>query len=342
LGAPLIAQCLGGNHWVHVLDSAALYVMLALGLNVMVGFAGLLDLGYIAFYAVGAYAAALLSSPHLSIHMAWLGQLLMNGHITSLGIIAIAMGLAAFFGVLFGAPALRLRGDYLALVTLGFGEIVRIFISNLDRPINLTNGPKGISDITTVKLGSVDFSQAHTFLGWQLSSLQLYYYLFLGLILLMVWICTRLRHSRIGRAWAAIREDEVAARAMGIETQKLKALAFSIGASFGGVAGAMFGAFQGFVSPESFTFGESVFVLSCVVLGGIGHLPGVILGAILLCLLPEFLRSSIGPLQQAYFGREVLSVDVLRQLIYGLTMIAVMLCRPSGLWPMPVSRGRLK
>ncbi|OXI33202.1 ABC transporter ATP-binding protein [Burkholderia sp. AU16741] len=336
IAAPIVIGSAGGNYWVRVLDFAMLYVMLALGLNVVVGFAGLLDLGYIAFYAVGAYTAALLSSPHLTSQFEWIAALAPNGlHIPFLIIVPIAMALAATFGILLGAPTLRLRGDYLAIVTLGFGEIVRIFMNNLDRPVNITNGPKGITGIDPVHIGGFNLAQTHTLFGFQLPSVYMYYYLFVLCSLLVIWVCTRLQHSRIGRAWAAIREDEIAAKAMGINTRNVKLLAFAMGASFGGLSGSMFGAFQGFVSPESFTFWESIVVLACVVLGGMGHIPGVILGAVLLAIFPEFLRSTMSPLQHALFGHDIVDTEVIRQALYGLAMVIIMLYRSEGLWPAP-------
>jgi len=334
IAAPMVIGAAGGNYWVRVLDFAMLYVMLALGLNVVVGFAGLLDLGYIAFYAVGAYTAALLSSPQLTSQFEWIAQLAPGGlHVPFLFIVPVAMALAATFGVLLGAPTLRLRGDYLAIVTLGFGEIVRIFMNNLDRPINITNGPKGITGIDPVTVAGFNLSQTHEFFGFKFPSVYMYYYLFVLGALVVIWVCTRLQHSRIGRAWAAIREDEIAAKAMGINTRNVKLLAFAMGASFGGLSGAMFGAFQGFVSPESFTFWESIVVLACVVLGGMGHIPGVILGAVLLAVFPEFLRSTMGPLQNAIFGHQIVDTEVIRQLLYGLAMVLIMLYRSEGLWP---------
>jgi branched-chain amino acid transport system permease protein len=161
----------------------------------------------------------------------------------------------------------------------------------------------------------------------------MYYYLFVVGALIVIWTCTRLQHSRIGRAWAAIREDEIAAKAMGINTRNVKLLAFAMGASFGGLSGAMFGGFQGFVSPESFTLWESVVVLACVVLGGMGHIPGVILGAVLLAVLPEILRSTMTPLQNAIFGHQIVDTEVIRQLLYGLAMVVIMLYRAEGIWP---------
>ncbi|AJE97423.1 ABC transporter permease subunit [Pandoraea apista] len=334
--APVLVGYAGGNYWVRVLDFALLYIMLALGLNIVVGFAGLLDLGYIAFYAVGAYVTAFLSSPHLTTQFEWIGHMFPGGlHVPVWFTIPIGAAVAAIFGILLGAPTLRLRGDYLAIVTLGFGEIIRIFMNNLDRPVNITNGPKGITGIQPASLFGFDFSKAHEFFGFKVNSVYMYYYLFVFLALVIAFVCVRLQHSRIGRAWVAIREDEIAAKAMGINTRNIKLLAFAMGASFGGVAGGMFSAFQGFVSPESFTFWESIVVLSMVVLGGMGHIPGVILGGVLLSAFPEILRSTMGPLQMKLFGSVIVDPEVIRQLLYGLAMILIMLYRPAGLWPSP-------
>jgi branched-chain amino acid transport system permease protein len=319
-----------GSSWVRLLDFCLLYIMLALGLNIVVGYAGLLDLGYIAFYAVGAYAMALLASPHLDIHLsAWL-------------ILPIGAGMACIAGVVLGAPTLRLRGDYLAIVTLGFGEIVRLFMNNLDRPVNITNGPQGVNMIDNVKIGSFDFGDGLHIAGYSFGSAYSYYYLFLVLALLTIFICIRLENSRIGRAWMAIREDELAAKAMGINTRNIKLLAFAMGASFGGVAGGLFASFQGFISPESFSLMESVMVLCMVVLGGMGHIGGVILGAILLTLTPEVLRAVINPLQRELFGRMVIDPENLRMLLFGLALIIVMLVKPAGLWPSPRRQEELK
>ena len=300
---------------------AMLYIMLALGLNIVVGYAGLLDLGYIAFYAVGAYVFALLASPHFDLHWsAWL--------ILPLGAIV-----ASLAGILLGTPTLRLRGDYLAIVTLGFGEIVRLFMNNLDRPVNITNGPQGISGIDPVSVAGFSFDRTLHLGPLSLGSPQLYFYLLLALVCVVVVICRRLEASRIGRAWVAIREDEIAAHAMGINTRDMKLLAFAMGASFGGMGGGLFAAFQGFVSPESFTLMESIMVLCMVVLGGMGHIPGVLLGAFLLTITPELLREVINPLQREMFGRMVVDPENLRMLLFGLAMILVMLYRPAGLWP---------
>ena len=330
---PLLLQQ-GGNAWVRILDMALLYVLLALGLNIVVGYAGLLDLGYVAFFAVGAYLFALLGSPHLAEAFPWIAAAFPDGlHLPIWAVIPLAAALAGLFGVLLGAPTLKLRGDYLAIVTLGFGEIIRVFLNNLDRPINLTNGPKGINQIDGITFFGLKLSRPIEVFGFEIASVSLYYYLFLALVIASVVICHRLEQSRIGRAWMAVREDEIAAKAMGINTRNLKLLAFGMGATFGGISGAMFAAFQGFVSPESFSLMESVMIVAMVVLGGIGHLPGVILGALLLAALPEVLRHVAGPLQAMTDGR--LDSAILRQLLIAVAMISIMLLRPRGLWPAP-------
>ncbi len=334
---PLVLQQFG-NAWVRIADMSLLYIMLALGLNIVVGYAGLLDLGFVAFFAVGAYMFGLLASPHLTDTFEAVKSLFPNGMHSSLWlVIPLGAGLAGFFGVLLGAPTLKLRGDYLAIVTLGFGEIIRVFLNNLDHPVNITNGPKGLNQIDSIKLFGLDLGRSLKIGDFTLPSVTLYYYLFLVLVVVSVIICHRLELSRIGRAWMAIREDEIAAKAMGINTRNMKLLAFGMGAAFGGVAGTMFSAFQGFVSPESFSLMESVMIVAMVVLGGIGHLPGVILGAALLSALPEVLRYIAGPLQAMTDGR--LDASILRQLFIALAMIIIMLTRPRGLWPSP-ERGK--
>ena len=330
---PLLLQSVG-NAWVRIADMALLYVLLALGLNIVVGYAGLLELGFVAFFAVGAYVFGLLASPHLTDTFPWIAAMFPNGLHTPLwAVIPIGAALAGLFGVLLGAPTLKLRGDYLAIVTLGFGEIIRVFMNNLDNPVNITNGPKGLGAIDPMTVMGHPLSRKLDLGFVELSSVTQYYYLFLALVLVSVLICYRLQTSRIGRAWMAIREDEIAAKAMGINTRNLKLMAFGMGATFGGVAGVMFASFQGFVSPESFSLMESVMIVAMVVLGGLGHLPGVILGAVLLSALPEVLRFVAGPLQAMTDGR--LDAAILRQLLIALAMIVIMLWRPRGLWPSP-------
>jgi len=330
---PLLLQS-QGNAWVRIADTALLYVLLALGLNIVVGYAGLLDLGFVAFYAIGAYMFGLLASPHLTESFEWIGAMFPQGlHMPLWFVIPAGAFLAGVFGILLGAPTLKLRGDYLAIVTLGFGEIIRVFLNNLDHPVNITNGPKGLNQIDPLHFWGLNLGRPLEIAGYEISSVTLYYYLFLALVLVSIVICHRLELSRIGRAWMAIREDEIAAKAMGINTRNMKLLAFGMGATFGGVSGAMFAAFQQFVSPESFSLMESVMIVAMVVLGGIGHLPGVILGAVLLSALPEVLRYVASPLQAMTDGR--LDAAILRQLLIALAMIIVMLLRPRGLWPAP-------
>ena len=323
------ALAYAGTAWVRIANFAILYILLALGLNIVVGFAGLLDLGYVAFYAVGAYTYALLASPHFDLHLPfWV-------------IVPIGAALAAFFGLLLGAPTLKLRGDYLAIVTLGFGEIVRIFLNNLSRPVNITNGPQGVAGIDPFRIDGFDFAQYQTLLGLQFSGPIKYYYLLLAVVIAVIVINLRLQNSRIGRAWEAIREDEIAASAMGINTRNVKLLAFAMGASFGGLAGGMFSAMQAFISPESFVLVESIMVVSMVVLGGMGNIWGVILGALLLSFVPEILRWTVQPLQEALFGRQLIDPEVIRMLIFGLALVLVMLFRPAGLLPSAVRKREL-
>jgi len=330
---PLVLQS-QGNAWVRIADTALLYVLLALGLNIVVGYAGLLDLGFVAFYAIGAYMFGLLASPHLTESFEWIAAMFPEGlHMPLWIVIPAGAFLAGVFGILLGAPTLKLRGDYLAIVTLGFGEIIRVFLNNLDHPVNITNGPKGLNQIDSIHFWGLNLGRPLQVGDYELASVTLYYYLFLGLVLVSIVICHRLELSRIGRAWMAIREDEIAAKAMGINTRNMKLLAFGMGATFGGVSGSMFAAFQQFVSPESFSLMESIMIVAMVVLGGIGHLPGVILGAVLLSALPEVLRYVASPLQAMTDGR--LDSAILRQLLIALAMIIVMLMRPRGLWPAP-------
>ena len=329
LALPFIIDALFGHGWVRIADFALLYIMLALGLNIVVGYAGLLDLGYIAFFAVGAYTYALLGSPQFGLHWPMYVTLPLGA--------LIACG----FGVLLGAPTLKLRGDYLAIVTLGFGEIIRIFLNNLNAPVNITNGPQGISGIDSLQIGDFSFGNSHELFGMRVDDVHLHYYLFLAFTLLVIFVSRRLQDSRIGRAWVAIREDEVAASAMGINTRNIKLLAFAMGATFGGISGGLFAGFQGFVSPESFSLMESIMVLCMVVLGGMGNVGGVVLGGVLLVALPELFRNAAGPVQLALLGKVVVDPESLRMLMFGLALIVVMLWRPAGLWPSTQRRREL-
>jgi branched-chain amino acid transport system permease protein len=324
------ALAYGGTFWVRITNQAILYCFLALGLNIVVGFAGLLDLGYIAFYAVGAYVYALLASPHFNLHLPfWV-------------ILPIGAAVACLFGVLLGTPTLKLRGDYLAIVTLGFGEIIRIFLNNLSQPVNITNGPQGLYMIDPFRIGDFSFAKPEKILGLDFSGPVKYYYFFLAALIAVIVVNMRLQDSRIGRAWEAIREDEIAARAMGINTRNIKLLAFAMGASFGGIAGGMFAATQQFISPESFILVESVMVLAMVVLGGMGNIWGVVLGAVLLSFVPEILRFTVEPVQKAIFGRMLLEPEVIRMLLFGLALVGMMLFRPAGILPSALRKRELE
>jgi branched-chain amino acid transport system permease protein len=328
---PFLAGMLG-QAWVRILNVTLLYVMLALGLNVVVGVAGLLDLGYVAFYAVGAYTWSLLASAHFNLHYPfWV-------------LLPLGAFLAALAGLMLGAPVLKLRGDYLAIVTLGFGEIVRILMNNFDKvglpwsdkTYNLTNGPRGITGIDGLNFFGVNLQKGLDVFGFHVTGLQVYYFVFLGFAILSVIGVYRLQHSRLGRAWQALREDEIAAKAMGINTRNIKLAAFGFGALTGGLAGGLFASMQGFVSPESFGLLESIMILAMVVLGGMGHIPGVILGAVLLSAMPEVIRYAADEnVQQKIFGIVVIAPEVLRNLIFSLALILIMLYKPQGLWPSP-------
>lgn len=279
---PLVVK----DYYLDVLIMSGIYILLALGLNVIVGFTGLLNLGFAAYYAIGAYTYALLNTK--------LGL----GFWPALPFSAL---LASVAGVLLAIPALRLRGDYLAIVTLGFGEIVRLVLNNWD---SFTNGPNGISGIAAPSLGT-----------FSLGTLKYFYYLVLAFVLPAIIIIRRVENSRIGRAWVAIRENEIAASSMGIDATRYKLYAFAFGTFWAGLAGALFAAKMRFISPESFTFMESVLILSMVILGGIGNVYGAVAGAFLLVLLPEVLRG----------------VQLYRMLILGMGLVLLMIFRPQGL-----------
>jgi branched-chain amino acid transport system permease protein len=275
---------------------AGLYMLLALGLNLVIGFTGLLDLGFMAFYAIGAYMAAI-----LAVHKV--------PFVVCIGAAVLA---STIIRVAVGFPALRLRGDYLAIVTLGFGEVVRLILTNWD---SLTNGPKGLPRV------GESIPPASLF-GLTLSTNLHYYYFILACVLGAIWICARLDSSRVGRAWVAIREDEVAAELMGVEVTKQKVVAFGVSAAFAGLAGAIFAHWEGFVTPESFTFWESCLLVCAVVLGGMGSIPGVILGALCIVVIPEILRDALG----STFANA-------RYLLFGLSLILMAIYRPQGLYP---------
>jgi branched-chain amino acid transport system permease protein len=287
LAAMVAAPLLLGTYATVILTNALLYVVLALGLNIVVGYAGLLDLGFAAFFAVGAYTVGIATLEFgLSF---WLA-------------LPLAILLAVFAGIIIGAPTLRLRSDYLAIVTLGFGEIVRISARNL----RSTGGASGLSGIEQPWL-----------FGWHISGPLDFYYVFCVLAVLAVFVSVRLANSRLGRAWLYVRHDEDAAEAMGINRVRVKLAAYIVGAIYGSIGGAFFAVNLGAISPESFSFRQSVLILMAVILGGMGKIPGVILGAFIVILAPELLRD---------FGD-------LRLLIFALGLLLIMLFRPSGIWP---------
>ena len=331
------------------------YAMLALGLNIVVGFAGLLDLGYVAFYVFGAYTTAFLASPQFGIHVPWFL------------IAPIAILAAALAGILLGTPTLRLRGDYLAIVTLGFGEIVPQLMRNLDKVNvniagrmivgpnrNLTGGALGINPIDALTLPLPPFLQQL----WNVPNLvfsnsnpHASFYLVVGMLVLSFLVCRRLRDSRLGRAWMAIREDETAASSMGINTVTTKLLAFSLGASFSGLVGAFVASYQTAVFPESFNFSVSISILIMVILGGMGSLRGVVVGAFALTYVSQTLLPFLGkvidpPIQS--LGQQT-GIDLLHNftlvsmnyLIFGIVLVLMMIFRPEGLLPSAARKAEL-
>jgi branched-chain amino acid transport system permease protein len=279
------------NYQLRVADNLLLYMLLGAGLTIVVGYAGLLDLGFVAFYAIGAYSYAILASAQFGLHLPFLL------------ILAIATLLAAFAGLLLGYPVLRLRGDYLAIVTLGFGEIIRIIINNWNE---LTNGPKGIAQIDKPNL-----------FGWQLTTPSDFYTLLLITVIVVYVIVFRLERSMLGMAWRAMREDQMAVRASGVNTTLMKLLAFGLSSAIGGAAGVFFAASQRFVSPESFVLQESILIVVLVVVGGVGNLIGTMVGAVVVVIAPELLRQ-----YQDY-----------RMLLFGCLLVGMMILRPEGLLP---------
>ncbi|HUS17471.1 MAG TPA: branched-chain amino acid ABC transporter permease [Chloroflexia bacterium] len=300
------------------------FVLLALGLNIVVGYAGLLDLGYAAFFAIGTYTYAILASSFFDIHTPFWVMLFVSGAVTAL------------FGLIFGAPTLRLRGDYLAIVTLGFGEIVPTFILNLDK---MTGGADGIGGIDRPVIGSFIIGANNDNIA--------FYYLTLVLAVLMIFVINRLRDSRLGRAWMAIREDELAAASMGINTTSTKLLAFALGAGISGFAGTFYGSHLGFASPDQFHFSQSVLILCMVILGGMGNMWGVILGAIIIYLLQTVLliqlNTWLNDLGRAINFQALAEFNLSTNtfFIYGIILVLFMLFRPEGLLPSGRRRAEL-
>lgn len=348
--------------YLEVIFQICVFAALALGLNIVIGMAGLLDLGYVAFYAVGAYAWAFFGSKQMSLLHSVPGaapasaEFAVDPRLFWL-FIFLGVGLAALTGILLGLPVLRLRGDYLAIVTLGFGEVIRVLALNLDKPINLTNGPQGITPIQRPPLPpSWVMDPLRTILeplvGHPVTDAQFYnvlfYFVALIIIMIAIVVARRLDDSRIGRAWTAIREDETAAIAMGIPIVKMKLAAFASGAAFAGAVGVIYAANRTFVSPETFSFLQSIGVLTMVILGGLGSIPGVIIGAAVVVFLNiqvlqtfslylSSLRQSDAVIPIINFAWKDLSTQLdpakYQKLIFGMILVIMMIFRPSGLIP---------
>jgi branched-chain amino acid transport system permease protein len=330
--------------YIDVATQAGIFVALALGLNVVVGLAGLLDLGYVAFFAVGAYLWGIVSTPQITqINPAW--SPVPGDWFFIFLFVGLIVG--AITGILLGLPVLRLRGDYLAIVTLGFGEVIRVLAINLDTPINITNGAQGIGEISRPTLPFVETLRA---MGVTLSDSQFYLLYFYGLVLVIVLltiiVVRRLNNSRIGRAWAAVREDETAAIAMGIPLVRMKLLAFAVGASFAGTMGVVFAAKQLFINPPTFDLIRSIIILSMVILGGMGSIPGAILGAIIVTLLDLMILRRIAEVlrdvQQAGVPiPAALDPTQYQRMLFGMLLILMMIFRPEGLLPEDRRRAEL-
>jgi branched-chain amino acid transport system permease protein len=320
------------SYYLEVATQVGIFVALALGLNIVVGLAGLLDLGYVAFFAVGAYSWAIFGSPHANVIFGGEGFPLAGGWFFVFLFIGLAV--AALTGILLGLPVLRLHGDYLAIVTLGFGEVIRVLANNLDKPINFTNGPKGITPI------------ARPPAPFGLPYGEYFYFLALLIVVAVVIVNRRLENSHIGRAWEAIREDELAARAMGVPLVRMKLMAFACGASFAGVMGVLFSAKQVFINPESFTFLESIGVLAMVILGGMGSIPGAVLGATVVTVLNlQVLKGFslwLNELKNA--GVTILGYSLAdlptqfepakyERMVFGVILVLMMIFRPQGIFP---------
>ncbi|WP_051272198.1 branched-chain amino acid ABC transporter permease [Shimazuella kribbensis] len=305
--------------YMEVAVQTGIYVAMALGLNIVVGFAGLLDLGFVAFFAIGAYTYGIFASPQAT-------QLFHSDFFPLAGtwfwpFILIGGFMAAIFGILLGIPVLRVKGDYLAIVTLGFGEIIRIVFNNMDKPVNITNGAQGLSQIQQPEIFGFTFSLASQF-----------YYIVIVILLVIIIGVQRLEHSKLGRSWKAIREDEIAAQSMGIPLVKTKLWAFALGASFSGMMGVVFSAKNMFVDPSSFTLIESITILVMVILGGMGSIPGVILGAAVISVLNlQILTEVTNFLTQNISIPDTLSPTKMQRLIFGVILVLIAVYRPKGL-----------
>jgi branched-chain amino acid transport system permease protein len=332
-------------YYLEIAVQVGIFVALALGLNIVVGLAGLLDLGYVAFFAVGAYSWAIFGSPQAS-HIFSGGAFPLAGWWFFVFLL-VGVGVAAGAGILLGLPVLRLHGDYLAIVTLGFGEVIRVLANNLDKPINITNGPKGI---TPISRPPIFFDPLLRAVGIEASPNVVYplylYFIVLVIVGVTVLVNRRLEDSHVGRAWEAIREDQTAAQAMGVPLVRMKLLAFACGASFAGAVGVLFSAKQVFINPESFTFMESIGVLAMIILGGMGSIPGAILGATVVTVLNlqvlKGLSLWLNELRNAgieIFGYSLANLPTqlepakYERMVFGLILVLMMIFRPQGILP---------
>ncbi|SEC82365.1 branched-chain amino acid ABC transporter permease [Paenibacillus sp. GP183] len=312
------------NSYMEVATQSGIYIAMALGLNIVVGFAGLLDLGFVAFFALGAYTYGIFSTAQANNFIP--GHLFPLSGSTFWIFLLIGGFIAALFGILLGLPVLRVKGDYLAIVTLGFGEIIRIIFNNLEKPINITNGAMGISSIKPPNLFGFEFTHPYQF-----------YFIVIAILAIVIFAVRRLEHSRLGRSWKAVRENEIAAQSMGIPLIRTKLTAFAIGASFSGMMGVVFAAKQTFIDPSSFTLLESITILVMVVLGGMGSVPGVILGAALVTILNlQVLTEFTNWLNQLSMQGVVqipsaLSPSKMQRFIFGIILILVAVFKPNGL-----------
>jgi branched-chain amino acid transport system permease protein len=347
LGVLMPALGTHNAYYMEVAIQVGIFVALALGLNIVVGLAGLLDLGYVAFYAVGAYVWAIFGSSQAAQFIPGLSGIVPLPSPWFFVFLVAGLGVAATTGLLLGLPVLRLRGDYLAIVTLGFGEVIRVLANNLDKPWNITNGPKGI---TPIQRPPLFFDPILRAVGIEASPYTLYplyfYFLVLAIVMVVIVANRRLETSHVGRAWEAIREDEVAAQAMGVPLVRMKLLAFATGASFAGVMGVVFSAKQLFINPESFTFLESIGVLAMVILGGMGSIPGAVVGACAVTILNlQVLKGFslwLNGLKNA--GVHVLGYNLANlpsqfepakyeRMVFGVILVLMMIFRPAGIFP---------
>lgn len=334
--------------YLEVATQVGIFVALALGLNIVVGLAGLLDLGYVAFYAVGAYTWAIFGSPQALKIWPQLDHIFPLGGWWFFVFLILAVIVAAITGVVLGLPVLRLRGDYLAIVTLGFGEMIRVLANNLDHPINFTNGPIGITPITRPAIEPIMW--VLRLVGVEARTSRIYpvyfYFLVLLIVAVVIIVTQRFKDSHIGRAWEAIREDEAAAIAMGVPLVRMKLLAFAAGASFAGAMGVIFSSKQFFINPESFTFMESIGVLAMVILGGMGNIPGAILGATTVTILNLQILKQFSLTLNAWknagvtiFGYNIADLPAqlepakYERMVFGIILILMMIFRPQGIIP---------